>query len=132
MGENMFKKSLLLLAFFVVSCSFAVEHYNSSNSNAFYYGPMSNLYVGFWSSYTAILLPQSPQANTFNGYTYIVLPKVNPNYKEIIALLMTAQTTGQNVHLKCVGTQNLGGYIYCVLVEAILGNSWPYGGWLLQ
>lgn len=86
-----------------------------------YFGGIQGVGVGFWGHVGVGL----PVGQTCHGSQTVVLLTSNPRYKEILTILIAAESTGQSVKMYQLGASNYApaaGATYCVVTEAALGN----------
>ena len=111
--------------FVLISCllliadqSYAVDIPPSSEGST-YSGKITGVAIDFYY-HTGIGLPDG---ETCNGKPAIVLLKTHPRYKEILSVLLIAESTGKTVEIYGLG-QELSdfGAGYCVVKFASLGN----------
>ena len=91
------------------------------DGNGDYHGTIQGVAVGFFSNVGVGLTDGA----TCSGQGVAVLLTSNPQYKDILAVLLAAQSTGSNLRLWYLtgATQTFpGGYTYCVINFASLGD----------
>jgi hypothetical protein len=91
------------------------------NSTGTYSGTISGVAVNFWSGVGVGLTGGA----TCNGHTEVILLYTDPHCKDMLAVLMTAETTGKNVRMYALtGTIQTyyTNYAYCVITAVSLGD----------
>lgn len=86
-----------------------------------YHGTIGSVAVGFFSGIGVSLT----DGVTCNGNAVVYLPFDNTRYKDILATLLSAQASGQNVRLyRTLDTISTfpGGYAYCTITAAAIGD----------
>ena len=94
---------------------------SSIDANGTYHGPISSVGPGFFSGVGVGLTGGA----TCNGQSVVILLYSNPNYKDLLATLLTAQATGQDVALyrmlDTITSYYNGTYSYCTITAASVG-----------
>ncbi|TPW09189.1 MAG: hypothetical protein FD130_2621, partial [Halothiobacillaceae bacterium] len=87
--------SLLVLVLFAVS-----QHGSAAgviDQNGTYRGQIKGVGIGFWGHVGVGL-----DGVTCRGFTEVVLKKDNPQYKDMLAVLLAAESTGKQVNMYIV------------------------------
>ena len=114
----------VVFVYFGILMSFNVVAADLTGTDT-YYGKINSVSVGFFSNVGVAL----QDGTTCNGQKVAVLLTTNPKYKEILSLLLTAETSQKEVHFYRVASNlsQFGTPPYCVINEAALGKFplWP-------
>jgi len=113
------KKIICALAMSAALSTTASASWIDSNGN--YVGTISSVGVNFFDGIGVGLT----DGVTCNGSRPVVyLPYSNPRYKEILAVLVAAQASGQEVRMFRIRDtlSPLGNYSYCTITSASIGG----------
>ncbi|GFE80187.1 hypothetical protein GCM10011487_21870 [Steroidobacter agaridevorans] len=113
------KKTICALVMSAALSSTASASWIDPNGN--YVGPISSVAVNFFEGIGVGLT----DGVTCNGSPVVYLPYSTPHYKDILATLVAAQASGQEVRMfriKDTISTFPGGYAYCTMTSASIGG----------
>jgi hypothetical protein len=96
-------------------------HAGTIDSAGNYRGTVRSVAPGFFAGVGVEL-----DGVTCNGWSVVILPHSDTRYKDILAVLLSAQATGQNVRmpgmLGVLTTFGSGSYSFCTITAASVGD----------
>lgn len=111
---------------FLLACFFAMSaSAGTIDSVGTYHGTINGVGVGFFAG-TGVGLTDGA---TCNGQNVVILLYTNPQYKDLLAVMLAAEASGKNVRMYRLldNIQTFSGtYSYCVITTASLGDFAPW------